>query len=377
MNELKIGILTFHCAHNYGAVLQAYSLQTFLQSLLIDCKMIDFQLPSMLDLDSVYPTHSGIRRLTKSLLLLPFHAKRISRARKFNEFIVNMFNLTEKLNCFKKSNISFDEFDCFIAGSDQIWNPKHSFSFASAFLLDFAKESQIKIAYAASIGNAKEEDLEKFKHLICRFNAISMRELRGANVISSIVNREIPVVIDPTLLIEKKYLIEISRKIKIPYNNYVLYYSLDSYKNRLRHLDILKTISNTIDLPIISITPEWPKKGLYTIWDAGPQEFLWLIQNATFVCTNSFHGTALSIAFEREFLVLEKFDGRDDRKLTILSKLGLESRMVSECAEANDKLNDKIDYARVNAILKKERFLSMKFLADTLEKGNMSDGIQF
>jgi hypothetical protein len=298
--------------------------------------------------------------------MIQYHRSRKAKAEKYKTFRKEHLNLTQR---YLESNQLYfinDDFDAFIAGSDQIWNTTKKTDMSDAYFLAFADEKKLKIAYAVSIGEAMTNDLSKFADYIKCFGYISSRENRGASVIRSIVDTEIPVMLDPTLLVKRTVLTEITQNYLLGEKKYILYYTLDGHDNRNKNVDILKELSNILQLPVIVIAPEWSKKGFRNIFDAGPGEFLWLIQNAALVCTNSFHGTALSIALEKQFFVLEKYDGKDDRKLTILSRLGLTSRMFANVADVAEKLKDEIDYNHVNKLLERERQLSLDFLQRAL-----------
>ncbi|GHU42693.1 hypothetical protein FACS1894111_07040 [Clostridia bacterium] len=370
---MKIGIITFHAADNYGAVLQAYCLQEIVKSIGHEVKIINYAKPSQIDADALYPIHNGAKRLIKRLLMLPHHFNRKRRAFGFRLFRARYLDLTMWYSDSANLVELQKKFEAFVAGSDQIWNTTKEVDKSDAYFLAFAEEQNRKIAYAASIGEATESDLSGSASLMKHFDFISTREKRGSKVIGDITGAVIPVVLDPTLLIDRKVLLSISRKYPLKNRQYILYYTMDGFDKRKDNTDLLKRISYAYQLPVFVISPEWRKKGFQAILDADPCEFLWLIQKASLVCTNSFHGTALSIAFEKDFFVLEKYNGKDDRKKTTLSKLGLLSRMISDVSEIEEKCKEKINYTHVNQLLKKERKISMDFLKRALGERNLAD----
>lgn len=361
---MKVAIITFHGAHNYGAVLQAYALQQYILSLDVECKIINYRSKSQRDFNSLYPKRNGVKSIIKNLLMLKYDKKRRIRDYKFEEFINNSLCLTN--NFYEKEDTLYElnkVIDVFIAGSDQIWNTTKRADVSKAYFLNFVDDDKKKIAYAASIGNAQVSHLIDFTSYIKRFNYISCRELGAAKIIEELLNEKISVVLDPTLLVSA----EIFKKLikKINFKNYIFYYSLDGYDKRYNNVEELKILSKRLNKQVIILSPEWPKKdkNFINVIDAGPIEFLSLISNADLICTNSFHGTALSISLEKDFFVLEKPSKFDDRKISILKQLGLESRMV--------KGTDNVKNMDLNPILYDDvysKLISLKVESDTFLK---------
>lgn len=155
---MKAGIITFHGAYNYGAVLQAYALQQFLLSLNIECEIINFRTRSQMDFNSLYPKRNGVKSILKNLLMLKYDSERRDRKNLFEKFINENLYLTKNLyetekNLYELNNIM----DVFITGSDQIWNTNKKADINKAYFLNFVDSKKNKIAYAASIGSAKKK----------------------------------------------------------------------------------------------------------------------------------------------------------------------------------------------------------------------------
>ena len=365
---MKIGIMTFFHVYNYGAVLQAYSMQKILEDMHVENEIIDFYIERQTDLTDVYSTKNGLKRFIKTLLLTPFYFERQKRKNKFIKFISELNlsnNRCHDVTDLKETNA---DYDCFVAGSDQIWNVTKTAEASDCYFLDFVNDEKRKISYASSIGVATYEQLLAKKDYLKRFSALSCRESGGANILNQVVGRDIATVLDPTLLVDKKYLENIVKE--NTHSNYILYYSLDGYDKRNNNLEILKKLGEKLGLTIKFVTPEWPIHDFgEDVRDAGPKDFLGLIKNAALICTNSFHGTALSIKLRKPFFVLEGKNIKDERKRSILIQLGLEDRIISDVESLsviNNIADVEIAYEQVDEELRKKQKSSYDYLHDAL-----------
>ena len=363
-----IGILTFHRAYNYGAVIQAYALLQECKKIGLEkVEIIDYIIPTLTDYTDIISVKNGPKRFMKSFLLLPRISKRISRKKKFNNFINNRMTLSpwkvDKADDMKKI---IERYNSIIVGSDQIWNVKKEAEFEKIYFLPFGGSTVKKIAYAPSIGISLRQDLLPYADWISEFDYISCREKGGSKELSDVTGREVQTVLDPTLLIDKEIILSLTHQTKE--KPYLLYYSLDGFDKRNRNMDLIKEIGEKYNLDIKLITPEWPYHNSIgeDIIDAGPEDFLTLINNASLVCTNSFHGTALSIKLERPFFVLEKKDSQDERKRSILSLLRIEERIISNSKDIADFPSYIMDYEEVKKRLSKLQESSLEFLAASL-----------
>lgn len=364
---MKIGIMTFHGARNYGAVLQAYALQQFLTSMGSECRIIDFVSESLKDYTGLYPKRNGWKSMIKNLLMLRFHKQRKERETKFKEFINEYLVLTDEHYTDEKELQKLrDKVDVYVIGSDQVWNTT-KVEASTAYFLEFADPKSKKIAYAVSLGGAEAKDLEQYRNLVEKFDFISCRERKGTNILSALTGRNIETVLDPTLLVGNEVWKQISSQQSLLYRPYIFYYSLDGFDKRGNNVAELRELSRRLGKRVVVLTPEWPKTEFVNIIDAGPMDFLTLIRNADIVCTNSFHGTAFSIAFRKNFYVLDKYDGRDDRKINILQILHLEDRMIKGVKEVKEMKINEIDYEKVGQILDGLRKESGEILKRAIE----------
>lgn len=347
----KIAIVTI-ISDNYGNRLQNYALQEYLKE--------NFSVKVASFLSRGTSRRKFLVKNSIKKILMPYFPNKTWKFAEFNQRITwSKFN-DGTANVDKK-------YDYFIAGSDQIWNPLFDFNSEREFLT-FAKPNQ-RIAYAASIGLSDLSDNYKaiYNKRLNQFDKISMREVAGARIIEQINCKLPPVVLDPSMLLtkEKWNTIALESKIK-PAKKYILFYSFGSIPNAYMaqlNLYAKKIDSEIIDLGILD-------NGMVDT-KVGPIEFVYLIQHAEFVFTNSFHGTAFSILFNKEFFVFEReiTDGTGDmssRLDTILGTFELESRRVKS-AEYLD-FTQHIDYARVNSLLDIERERSYQFLKNAIEE---------
>lgn len=360
------GIMTFHGARNYGAVLQAYALQQFLLSIGSECRIIDYVSEPLRDYTGLYSRRNGWKSMIKNLLMLRYHRRRTARDTKFEEFINKFLVLTmEHFTDEKEMQGLQGQVDIYVVGSDQVWNTT-KVETDTAYFLDFADEKSKKIAYAVSLGGAETGDLEPYVNLIKRFDFISCREQRGAGILSKLTGRSVKTVLDPTLLVDDAVWERMTASLPSLYHNYIFYYSLDGFDKRKNNVEELQELGRRLGKKVIALTPEWPKREFFNVIDAGPMDFLNLIRNADLVCTNSFHGTAFSIAFRKNFYVLDKYDGRDDRKTDLLQQLHLEDRMIKGVEKVREIIFSEIDYKKAGQIMDGLRWESNQILTSAI-----------
>jgi hypothetical protein len=368
LTDKRIGIITFHAAHNYGAILQAYSLQQVIKSFGINNKIIDFRTQEQIDFTSYKTRRNGLKSTIKNLLLYKYRNEYRTRSEKLEFFINHQLDLTERFSSEIELPDCANRFDAFITGSDQVWNTLKKADYSPAYFLSFVPDNLKKIAYAVSIGNASKDDLIDSKKYIDKFDVLSFRESRGLAVINELIEKKAELVLDPTLLTETNIYLDLIKIVKKKFTDYIFYYSLDGYDKRDNNVEILLTLSRKLEKKIYALTPEWPKRvqGIENVIDVGIEEFLSLIYYADVVCTNSFHGTALSIALNKEFYVLEKFNPKDDRKSTLLNALNITDCMINSVQELSE-LHCNIDYTIINERLLSLKTKSLSFLKSSIE----------
>lgn len=364
---MKIGILTYHFANNYGAALQAYSMQYILSSMGHDVEFVDFCSVVQRSNNSLIEKNNSISNCFKNIVRLPHYFSRKKRIENFNNFREKFFVLSKKrfisLNEMRK--FCENEYDAIIVGSDQVWNPRIKDFDEIYFMI-----SDIKIpvyAYAVSLGNAKEDILLKYKKQILNFKRISVREEASIEILKKIDSKINSIgVVDPTLLPNKIFFENIAKPIK-KNKEYIICYFLGR-KNTNIFRRVTKELANKFDLDIYYINAN---NGITSyksgaINSCGPEEFLGYLKNAKFVCTNSFHAVALSIQFNTPFFTFET-DFKDTRKRDLLKRLNLLDRVVEnfDISHINNyKLRDDIN---IEENLLKYQKTSFEFLKEILK----------
>lgn len=350
---MKIRMLTFHNAHNYGALLQCYSLCNEL-SKYGECRIIDYN--SKNNDYRLIRRYKGFKNRLHAILRYKSLKKRFQQ---MNEFI-KQFQCTEPYNTDNISSHSFAACIC-VVGSDQVWscNPTN---FDKVYFLNGIKAKK-KVSYAASMGHSEipVELRDQVGEALSEFSAISVREKSAAELLRSIYDLPVTTVLDPVFLQTKDFWNLEGRPMKVP-SKYILVYFLEI---PVGARDVLKKIKKRLQLPVLAITTI--NTGLKygadrDLISVGPREFLWLFEHAEFVVTSSFHGTAFSIVFEKQFYTLPKRDTAE-RMVDLLDSLGLQNRIVRSSADVDQ---DDIDYSSVNVRLEQLRKESKEFIRSTL-----------
>lgn len=359
---MKIGILTFHSAHNYGAVIQCYGLQEYLTSLGHQVYVIDYR-PHYFDnyklpeftITSLRGLKKYIREKVKDIII---GRRRRRRFYSFDDFINKHLNLISY-----DSRSDYSNFDAIILGSDQIWNPHITGGqFDDVY---FGKNAKCKvISYAASsrFASLTEEQKKFFASNLRKIDYISVRETSLMNLLQPLVNVTITTVIDPSLLPD----VQTYAKLCTPINTekkYVLIYEVKRNEETSR---IANEIAQSLNIEVIELascaSPRYIDKNI--IQDAGPIEFLSYIKNATCIVTSSFHGMALSLKFQKDFYSVRQGTDADLRAESLLARLGLLERYVH--------LNSSVTFTKINYIdvipkLNMEISVSKDFLINALK----------
>lgn len=348
---MKIGILTFHYAYNYGAVLQAEALLNFLSLKGYDVAFVDYKNKSIMDFYGIIDRR-GIGR-NKPFMVL----KRILRYRKFKRYI-SKFPLINKESIVKKGEI-----DALVVGSDQVWNYNLTAGFDSFYWLDLPY-SGIKIAYAASMNSSDVSKLElkKIKTLLSNFDYISVREQSLKELLTPLSPVKVDLVLDPTLMIDPEYWT--SKVMCSGCKGYVLAYPLRDTNNVI---NIAKRIAKAKNKKLI-VLRGMPTNSCHYFKEelADPSDFLFYFANADYVVTSSFHGTVFSLVFQKQFYTLKCTDNNNVRTESLLMSVGLLSRLVT--IENSLKSLDIIDYNKIRERLTELRQNSQGVLINYLSE---------
>jgi len=351
---MKIGILTFHCAHNYGAVLQAYGLQEFLKTLGHEVEIIDYRPKYLTQPYRAFPTpklegasvprkvwriYRWLKNLPRNLINYPAQKK---RCRGFEKFISKKLNLSAEPFS-QGRHVPVENYDAIIFGSDQIWSPGIT-SNDTVFLGDFPTPAgTLKIAYAASAGGFAETlgDNPLYANSLKNFDAISVRESNLGKSLQAHTNLKIETVLDPTLLAPREVWEKLAKTPQAMPKKYVLVYQV-SYKPEADKL--AAEIAEKMGAEVVSIFAGYVLKSGMRKTET-PEEFVGWFKNAAAVVTTSFHGTAFSLIFKKSFYFVGDGDAGENRPRQILSALGLLDRYVpvSEKPEFSEVNYDEIE----------------------------------
>ena len=258
------------------------------------------------------------------------------------------------------------KYDCFVVGSDQVWN-YGSYSVDDTYFLDFVSESKKKISYAASFGQkgVPEEKIESAKKFIADFSSVSVREEIGVDIVSELTGKKAELVLDPSLLTDKEEYRKLAKKPKN--KKYVFLYLREDSKELT---ECARKLAKSQGLKVIKIVKHWMygkhDKPLYAV---GPQEWLGYMDNASYVITNSFHGICFSVIFEKEFFVglLKKVSTATNPRISgILNLFEIENRFLDENSDF-DNIKP-LDYRRINENKEKRKAQSLEYLYSAIER---------
>lgn len=337
---MKVGILTFHDAHNYGAVLQAYALKKYIQSLGHDARIINYHHETIPD---GFPKEDNERRWEK-----------------FNKFIKKLIDYDTQTYITEEELEKLD-IDVWICGSDQIWNTEITRGFNRGFFLDFGTKGK-KISYAVSMGIPclPTEHEENFKKSINKLHKISVREESLKQYTEQFTDKEVVRTLDPTLLLDEEDYEDLL--LKNEHGDYILIYALGPDE---RLTKIAQKIAKEKNAKIIELNDN--RKEEYfceQVSEASPEEFLTLIKNAKAVITNSFHGTIFSIIFRKEFYTITRLN-RNSRMENILEIVDMKDRLIHDLKELENVKEQ--DFEKAYERLEVEKEKSKEFLKKALE----------
>lgn len=361
---MKMGILTFHNAINYGAVLQCYALKEFLSQRGHEVQVIDYRVSAIeeykkiLSFSLVSEKKGIIKRIAFLLLNLILYRKKKSVIDVFDEYLKLRLNLSRRVYSAQDFPTGYD---CIFFGSDQIWNPRICHGFDPILWGQFRKDGMRFVAYAASLGElsflSDEQWVYVQKH-IGVFDYVSVRENAVRDALHEKTNSVIDCCIDPTLMIDDKVLKTCA--IRPDLNNYVLLYNVT--KNN-KALNFACQIASRLNCKVVFVEAKPNvhfKKKKNVIYKTGisPDEFLGYIMNARLTIGNSFHLIVLSIVMETSFYSIKSY--RPERVLNLLNQLDLSDRH-KKATDVIYKIED-IDFSKIRSKLQSLKEDSLSFI---------------
>ncbi len=365
---MKVGILTFHRAINYGAVLQAYALQETLIHLGHEVKVIDYYCPRVEKHDRSFYSIAMIFRtvltghIRRALFYLRCRQEKKIKLGIFDSFLKKRLKLSAP--CIY-DNIP-DDIDVYIVGSDQVWNTHICEGFDPVFWGLFRRKEKSKIiSYAAStsISDISGNDFNKITTYLSSFSALSVREVE----VTVFLNEHIPfhkyrhlavhTTIDPTLLANKDIWDTFDESNSDQNDNYILVFSARAYKSNPNLMNIkAHQLAKEYDCSI---------KTIDFLHDS-PELFVNKIKKAKAVITSSFHGVAFSIIYSKPLYAITYGDEQDSRYVNLLRQIGAEKFIFSINSELK-KMND-VGYNDINNNLTLLKKSSMNFLIENLQQ---------
>lgn len=372
----KIGIITFHSSHNCGSMLQAYALQTVLtQRYHADVEIIDFANAGSKNIYRRFDMRLKKSAMKNNLLTLrnlsvinDYRKDYMDFAEKYLHTTKEKYSTAEQMQGIEKN------YDILIAGGDQVWNvlcPDAD----KAYFLSFAKDVR-KVAFAPSLGgnniNVAAKDPETYRQFLLDFERISVREPNGKKWLEELTGREIPIIADPTLLLTKE---EWCSQFDLPQIDGDFIFNYAFFHNRPEANAAIQRISQETGMPVYVLDHKsWAfykldRYGIRRCEHTGPITFLAMMNQASMVLTQSFHGTLFSALFHKQFWsyrapATKRID--DDRATAILDQLGLRERYQvidelpdQEYMKAIDyrDTDDKIENLRAKAFAYMDSFM--------------------
>ena len=369
---MKTGILTFHRADNYGAVLQAVALQEKFMQKKCEAEIIDYRCgiieKSYLNRPAPKIRKNILAWLREIFIWIRLCQKNNLRRERFEQFRSNLRMSCPVSDLNQKKEIE-DSYDLIITGSDQVWNFNITKEIDKWYCFEKTNNSgkTIVASYAASVGSV--DDFSKYfpmvNDIINSYDYISVRESDAQEYLSKKTNKPVKLVLDPTLLIDFSFWDSLFKTESIINLPYVFYYDASSNDSARK---IASKLAKRKCIRLIHFNPNiLPKFKTRFAYESGPSEFLNLIKNAEYVVTSSFHATVFSIIFKKKFITVSH-PVTGARVKTLLHELGLDDRIVQTNSKFEDnKIEKEPDYdVAYNNLLKLKRE-SNEFIDECIE----------
>lgn len=330
----RVGILTMHKVDNVGSALQAYALQRVVESFGYECELIDYLYPTTEHL--AYQNRVvQVRELSVLEIIICLLRKIKALLRKkavnpFEQFYSDNFHCSKQSFC-NRLQLQYDcpSYDIFMSGSDQVWNPQY-IGFDTSFFLDFAPEGARRVSYASSfsINKLPVEFTKAYQRELMKFDRISVRERSGVQIVKELTGKDSENVCDPTLLLNAEQWAELAEQSMFKTDEhfilvYLMAYAYNPYPDVY---DYIERVYKQLALPVVFFNSRVDWKYNFReihIPVKGPNEFLYLFSHADYVITDSFHGTAFSLIFNKPFIsCIMSREAVDSRVINLLGEVG-------------------------------------------------------
>lgn len=353
-NDKTIGILTFHRALNYGAVWQCYALKRTCESLGHKVETIDYN--PFGDFERKWFIKKRPSVIYKYLTWM----------KQFNHFVDQRLNPTQHTVSREWIKINPPIDDVYVVGSDMIWANSVVGDFLDSYLLDFAPDNVRRVAYAASTGCNPMELNEYQLRELRKFSAISIRESQSVPDVQSKVDVKVEDVCDPALLLTKEDYESVEEKPLWLPKHYMVYFDLagDPFC-----AECAKQMSLELNLPILNLASKYRRWARYNYMAPTPEQWLYILDQADYICTNSFHGVAFSIIYRRPFVCCAAQTGgrakTNGRVLNLLEQTNLINRYITSIEQVNAKANPDLKFEE--SAIESYRHRSLEWLKNAID----------
>lgn len=393
----RIGIVSCYFQHNYGSMLQALATQMALDKLNYENETVDIsgfnheiKKAKLLYFAKASLTSDILLSklgMAKNVLIKKFSKNEYAavsriRAEKFDDFSKKWFRKSPKYTSKKELGDSCKEnYSSVLVGSDQLWLPGNIA--ADYYTLNFVPETVNTIAYATSFGQSSlpKDSARKAALFLKKIRHIGVREESGQKLVKELAGRDVPVVCDPTLLFTGEEWLTIQKDEPIVEDKYILCYFLG---NNPPHREFAKRLRQATGCKIVALThlDEFVKSDEgyadETPYNVDPADFLNLIRNATYVCTDSFHCSVFSMLYKKVFFTFRRYarktkSSTNSRLDTLFRLAGVSGRILEGTEDIQKCLSMEIDYDRVHQNFAKIREESYQYLQNALEDKESTD----
>lgn len=383
---MKVALAINYDYHDYGGMLQAFATQQFLKKQGIDSEAVNFDnlkgdiskrkwkyfLSNILDVSIVKEKSKLIEKKIRQKVNYTLKANMAERDAAFDEFCKTHFKVSRAfLSWTDMTNASEKEYDAVVVGSDQLWLPSNVK--ADYYTLNWVPKSVKKIAYATSFGigciPTKYDDI--YTEYLSRINYLSARETSGQEIIKKHTGKDVPLVNDPALLLDANDWNEVISEEPLVKEKYVFCYFMG---NNPKQREYVTALAKEKDLKIVALLhldqyiASDEDYADYAPWNVSPADFVNLVKNAEYVCTDSFHGTVFSTIYSRNFFTFMRFKknaslSTNTRITSLLARLGLTDRLVENM---NNRPLDISDWDKIQTEVAAFRKISGDWLVKSL-----------
>jgi hypothetical protein len=384
---MKIGLCVVLNNDNFGSMLQSYATQSILYDMGFDFELIEYKkkytlkqfvkwLPRLFNPILLKEKKLSLSKRLRMLMSKDFKQNCIVRKKAFSSFRADYFLHKPKIYVgYSELLKAGKKFDAYIVGSDQLWSP--SGLPTNFYNLVFSDSKKVKIAYASSFGVSKIPFYQRKRtaKYLSRLEFISVREISGQCIVKDLINKEVPIVADPSLLYTAQEwsskLCSTAFEFKKPY---IFAFFLGPNPT---HRELVCELANKTGFIIVTVRhmDQYIKAdidfGDYSPYTVGPADFFHIVKNAEFICTDSYHGTIFSILNHKRFITFDRYtdnaiDSKNTRIDSLLEMTGLLDRRYCDDIEREIKKN--IDYDTVDKKLNQFRNFSKEYLMDALKR---------